>query len=154
MAKGWFRGKPAASARVETTGAPARIKFIPDRAILAADGEDVVLITAAVVDTKGRVVPNADNQIDFSVSNNARILGVGNGDPSSHEPDKAPRRRAFNGFCQLIIQVSRVAGSIQVKAQSPGLKNALLTLRAKPALIRPCVPAKEPNLKKRRALSA
>ncbi|MBK8346089.1 MAG: hypothetical protein IPL08_00095 [Saprospiraceae bacterium] len=39
-----------------------------------------------------------------------KIIGVGNGDPSSHEPDKcadgAWQRRLFNGHCQVIVQGS------------------------------------------------
>jgi beta-galactosidase len=33
------------------------------------------------------VVPVADNLVNFEISGGGRIIGVGNGDPSSHEPD-------------------------------------------------------------------
>ena len=32
------------------------------------------------------------------------IIGVGDGDPSSHEADKASQRSVFNGLAQVIVQ--------------------------------------------------
>ena len=56
-------------------------------AAINADGEDVSVITVSVTDAQGRVVPVADNHIQFDLEGPGRILGVGNGDPSCHEPD-------------------------------------------------------------------
>jgi len=42
----------------------------------------------SVVDEQGRVVPAAANPVTFKLEGPGRIIGVGNGDPSSHEPDK------------------------------------------------------------------
>lgn len=86
-AKGYRDGKLVAETKVETTGAPAAVRLIPDRAVINADGEDVSVVTVEVVDAKGRVVPVADNLIDFDLDGPGRIIGVGNGDPSCHEPD-------------------------------------------------------------------
>ena len=41
----------------------------------------------AALHAQGRVVPMAQNQINFSIEGAGRILGVGNGNPSCHEPD-------------------------------------------------------------------
>jgi beta-galactosidase len=77
----------ALTARRETTGAPARIILRPDRQKISADGEDVSLVAVEVVDSKGRIVSTAGNLITFAVTGNGRLIGVGNGDPSCHEPD-------------------------------------------------------------------
>ena len=85
--KAFKAGQLVAEDKVETTGAPAGIKLIPDRPGINADGEDVSLVTVAVTDAQGRVVPLAGNLVNFEVAGPGRILGVGNGDPSSHEAD-------------------------------------------------------------------
>jgi len=54
---------------------------------LAADGEDLALFTVSAVDAQGRVVPMAQNKINFAIEGTGQIIGVGNGDPSCHEPD-------------------------------------------------------------------
>jgi beta-galactosidase len=41
------------------------------------------------VDARGRTVPNADIAVRFRLTGPGRIIGVGNGNPSSHEADKA-----------------------------------------------------------------
>jgi beta-galactosidase len=87
-AKGFKGGRVVAEARVETTGAPAAVQLRPDRAAIDANGDDVAVVTVSVADSKGRVVPLAGNDVSFELEGPGRILGVGNGDPSSHEPDK------------------------------------------------------------------
>jgi beta-galactosidase len=86
-AKGFNDGKVVAETKVETTGEPAAIQLVPDRATIRADGEDVSVLTVAVTDAQGRVVPTAGNKINFDLDGAGKILGVGNGDPSCHEPD-------------------------------------------------------------------
>ncbi|MGA2863896.1 MAG: beta-galactosidase GalA [Verrucomicrobiota bacterium] len=86
-AKALKAGQVVAQDKVETTGPPAAIKLTPDRPAIMADGEDVSIITVAVADAQGRVVPVAGNLVNLELSGPGRILGVGNGDPSSHEPD-------------------------------------------------------------------
>jgi len=58
-----------------------------------------------------------------------RLLGVGSGDPTSHESDKMSRRRSFNGRCLAIVQASRETGAIAIKAEAAGLKSATAIVR-------------------------
>lgn len=129
-ARGSTDGTPIKATCVETTGGPYAICLEPDRTTLNADGEDIYIVNISVRDDEGRVVPVADNNIQFVVSENSVILGVGNGNPSSHESDTAHTRRAFNGWCQVIVQTSENPGSITLTATSPGLQPAQVVLRA------------------------
>jgi beta-galactosidase len=87
-AKGYdAAGNVIAETKVETTGSAASIQLKPNRPRIQADGEDVSVITVSATDAQGRSVPVADNQIQFAVTGPGKIIGVGNGDPSSHEPD-------------------------------------------------------------------
>src|SRR5262249_31788085 len=116
---------------VDTTGSPAALVLEPDRNLLVADGADVCLVTVRVVDNQGRTVPVASNTVDFTVTGAGRLLGVGNGDPSSHESDKATQRAVFNGRCLALLQASHSAGVITLKAEAAGLKWAVATVRAR-----------------------
>jgi beta-galactosidase len=86
-AKGYKAGQVIAQDQVETTGAPAKIRLMPDRSTINANGEDISIITVVVTDSADRVDPLADNLIDFDLAGPGKIIGVGNGDPSCHEPD-------------------------------------------------------------------
>jgi len=80
-------GNVIAETKVETTGDAAQIQLTPDRKTINADGEDVSVFTVSALDAQGRVVPVAQNKISFAIEGMGKILGVGNGDPSCHEPD-------------------------------------------------------------------
>ena len=129
--------------RIETTGTPASIRLAADRASIFADGEDVSVITVTAHDEQGREVPIADNLIQFDLSGAGKIIGVGNGDPSSHEADKylngKYQRRLFNGKCQVIVQAIRQAGVIELKATSVRLRAATLQIKAEASQARPSV---------------
>lgn len=88
LARGYKEGKEILTARAETTGKPAVIELTTNRTEIMANGEDVSVITVQVNDSKGRFVPTANQEITFSLDGPGRIIGVGNGDPACHEPDK------------------------------------------------------------------
>ncbi len=118
------KGKKLTSS-IETTGTPVEVVMTPYKTTMLADGKDVTVVNISVVDSEGREVPNADNMIRFSLSGNGKIIGVGNGDPSSHEPDKCAdgtwQRSLFNGKCQVIVQSGTTPDMIHFEAAAAGL---------------------------------
>lgn len=83
---------------------------------------DVSLVRAKIVDKNGFVVPSGSNNITFTTSGvENNIAGVGNGDPSCHQPDKANYRLAWNGLALCIVRGGWVEGQITVTAKSEGL---------------------------------
>ncbi len=118
-------GERKMTKRMETTGPPAEVVLSPYKTTMLADGRDATVINISVVDREGREVPDADDLIKFHITGDAKIIGVGNGDPSSHEPDKcadgAWQRRLFNGKCQVIIQAGKKVDKIHFEATATGL---------------------------------
>ena len=140
-------GKVIAETKVETTGDATQIQLTPDRKTINADGEDVVVFTVSALDTQGRVVPVAQNKINFAIEGAGKIVGVGNGDPASHEPDTfageaAPQwsRSLFNGLAQIIVQSTRDAGEIKLTATADSLAPATAVEQTLPCTPLPSVP--------------
>ena len=109
-----------ASHTVETAGGAAKVVAYVDvpsnetgtGSMLVLDGQDAGMVSAAIVDASGNVVPSATNNITFSiVSGPGRIIGVGNGNPSCHEPNKVPWRSAYHGLARVIVQVTMDAST-------------------------------------------
>ncbi|MCC4620374.1 DUF4982 domain-containing protein [Xanthomonas cassavae CFBP 4642] len=138
-ARGYRGGTLVLSQRRETVGKPAAIRLSCDRDALRADAEDVAVVKVEIVDAQGRMAPSADNQVQFALRGPARLIGLGNGDPASHENDKGNSRRAFNGLCMALLQTTRAAGALVVEARAPGLPPARLALRSEQARTRPSV---------------
>jgi beta-galactosidase len=88
IARGYQKGKEVLTQKTETTGAPASLLLSADKTILNANRQDVAVLTVAVTDTKGRLVPDAQNEVIFTISGPGKIIGIGNGDPSSHEKER------------------------------------------------------------------
>lgn len=111
------------TATVETTGEPYRLVIVPAKTTLVPDGKDADVFNIIAEDKQGREVPDANDLLHFTVTGKARIIGVGNGNPSSHEPDKYPgggwQRHLFNGKCQVIVQ-SDLAGTGEVSFSAAG----------------------------------
>jgi len=141
-AKGIRNGKTI-NDKVETTGESYALSLSSDVKTIKANGEDLSIITVTAIDEKGREVPTADDHVKFQISGNGKIIGVGNGNPVSHEADKFVIgnyfRSLFNGKCQLIIQSDRVPGDIKITATSERLKKAELIISSEVAPCRPYV---------------
>ncbi len=105
-----------ASHTVETAGPPAKVQTridVPSETTgtgskLVLDGQDAGMISAVIVDANGAVVPSSSANVTFRiVSGPGRIIGVGNGDPSCHEPNQVPWRSAYHGLARAIVQVTQ-----------------------------------------------
>ena len=127
-ARAFTDGKLSLTQHRVTSGPAARLTVVADRMRLRADGHDVALLTVEAIDAHGIAVPTASDRISFTIKGAARLIGVGNGDPSSHEPDKSASRKLFNGKCLAIVQSSKAPGEVEVSAASEGLQSASTTI--------------------------
>ncbi|MEP7165312.1 MAG: beta-galactosidase GalA [Ferruginibacter sp.] len=111
--------------KVETTGKAVEVIVSPYKTTMIADGIDATVINISVLDRQGREIPDAANLMKFSVTGDAKIIGVGNGDPSSHEQDKyndsVAQRHLFNGKCQVILQAGATKSVIHFEAKADSL---------------------------------
>ena len=115
-------GRAVAEKQFATAGPPHAVRLTADRQALAADGRDLVHVTAEIVDAAGNTVPHADHRVHFRVSGPGRIIGVDNGDPVDHDPVQADSRRAFFGLCLAIVQSAGRPGTIRVVATADALR--------------------------------
>ncbi|SHL80928.1 beta-galactosidase GalA [Flavobacterium saccharophilum] len=82
---GFKNGKKVLTEVQKTTGNPEKIKLSVDKENLP--NSSVVVVTAEITDKKGLHVPTANDELTFSIKG-GKILGVGNGNPTSLESDK------------------------------------------------------------------
>jgi beta-galactosidase len=153
-ARGYKDGKQVLTARRETTGPAAKLALTADRQEISADGEDVAMFAVEVQDTQGRYVPIADNEVSFRVSGQGKTIGVGNGDPTSHESDRGSSRKAFSGLSMALVESTKAAGTITVEASSPGLTPASVTISSRAVKLRPQAAVWERGSRRARASRA
>ena len=123
-------GTPVDIVYVRTAGQPAGIRLDYDGRRLKADGEDLAYVTVSIVDGAGNLCPLADAPVSFEVTGPGSFRACANGDPTCTEPFQGPSMHAFNGKLTAIVRADDAApGKIYLRASSPGLAPATLTIR-------------------------
>ncbi|MFM2362380.1 MAG: hypothetical protein RLZZ316_1282, partial [Bacteroidota bacterium] len=123
-------GKIVLIKEIKTAGPAARIELIADKQMLAAAGKDMVFVTARIVDKDGNLLPDADNEISFSVLGNAIIAGTDNGYQADTLSLQIKKRKAWKGLLVAGIKIGSKKGNITLTANSPGLGKAVILLNA------------------------
>jgi beta-galactosidase len=123
-------GKVVLETEIKTAGNPSKLKLTADRSNIKADGNDLSFVTVDILDEKGTLAPNANNEINFSLKGDGKIVGVSSGDPVSHESFKGNKHTALAGKCLVIIQSSKKTGRLELTAKANGLKEAAIVITA------------------------
>lgn len=135
-ATGYKNGKKATTAKVETSGAPAKINAAADRQMIKADNHDVAVVNITLSDSKKRFVPDGCVTLDLTVDGPVRILGVGNGDPAWQDAERPAdpmsrtfKVKTFNGMAQVILQAAgNEAATATLAVSSEGLQPATVSV--------------------------
>ncbi len=140
-AHGWKDGKLLRTEERETTGPAVALRLDAERKQIDADGEDIAILTVSAVDSQGRSVPTANLLVDFKVTGEGALIGVGNGDSNCLESDKKPQRSLYSGLAQVIVQSTKTAGAMQIEAavnvRHEHIAPATLTIATKKTPLRP-----------------
>ena len=114
---------------VETTGEEAKLDASADREEIAADGADLAYITVDITDKDGNIVPDADNNVKFTVEGDGKLVGIDNGKQDDHQSYQDNNRDAFSGSLVAIVQSTKNAGEFTVTASAEGLESAAVTVK-------------------------
>jgi beta-galactosidase len=124
-------GHLAAQEVVRTAKQWAKIELTVDHPSLASGRRDVVLVAVRALDADGTLVPSASDEVTFAVKGPARIIGVDNGDPESHESYAGTTRALFSGMAEAVLQSTDEEGTVTVTASVPGLPGAEIALASR-----------------------
>lgn len=113
---------------VSTTGNPASIRLTADKTTLNADAQDASSIKVEIIDSQGRVVPEANNKIEFSIVGEGEIIGTDNGNPTDLTMMQSKVRNAFNGLALAVVRSTLKSGNVKLTARSAGLSDTEIIL--------------------------
>ncbi|MBO9582767.1 MAG: DUF4982 domain-containing protein [Flavobacterium sp.] len=121
-------GKVVLEKEIKTAGNPSQLKLTADRSTIKADKNDLSFVTVDILDANGILAPNANNEINFSLNGNGKIVGVCSGDPVSHESYKGTKHTALAGKCLVIVQSGDKSGRLELTANANGLKSSTIVI--------------------------
>ncbi len=122
--------KEVESTVMKTADKPAKIKVMADRKTLSANGQDLSFVTIELTDAIGNIQPNAENRLTFKVNGAGVIAGVDNANLKDTDPYVASTRKAWHGRALVVIKSTHTAGDIKLTVSSPGLTDAVTTIKA------------------------
>ena len=124
-------GKVIARHALETTSKPAKIIAEPDNAEWKADGMDLQHVKLTVVDGKGRRVYNYNDELQFSVTGDASIVAVTNGDISTDEITTQQHIRLWQGQAVVILRSGCQPSKVTLTTKPKTFKDIVTKLETK-----------------------
>lgn len=123
-------GTEGETVTLSTAGEVQNIVLTPDRTVLQSDGQDLCYVTVELTDAEGRRCPNAENELTFSLKGAGEIIAVDNALLKDTTPYTSLTRKAWKGRAMVVIKTHKNGGKITLRATSPGLKDANVTVKS------------------------
>ena len=127
----YTNGKVVARHKIETAGKAVRLIATPEDNTWQADGTDLMHVRIQAVDSKGRRVPMAQDELHFAVEGDASIVAVSSGDHNSDELNVTDHRRLCNGSALVILRAGLSPSRILLRTSADGYKNVTTKLETR-----------------------
>ena len=124
-------GKAIDSVVLVTPGKPFGIRLTADRKKISANHNDLAFITAEVVDEQGRLVPDTNIPVNFTIEGSGEIAATASANPNDMQSFQKPEHKMFRGKCLVIVRPKGAAGKIKLKATSGLLKGGQVMIDTK-----------------------
>jgi beta-galactosidase len=116
---------------LRTVGAPVALRLTSDVKELTTGRDDLAYVLVEIIDSRGRVVPDAVFQVTFEVTGAGELAAVGNGNPHNVDSFRQPRRHTWHGKALAILRPAKRPGRVTLTAKARGLRPATRTLRVR-----------------------
>ncbi|WP_026664718.1 glycoside hydrolase family 2 TIM barrel-domain containing protein [Butyrivibrio sp. FC2001] len=127
-------GKEVSRDILRTTGTPAKVRLIPEKKQMKANGHDVAYVGIEIVDSEGNVIPDAEITLKAEVkldstdgqgkdaSGCACLAGFGSGNPITEDNYTDGETVTFRGRATAILRAGYEQGKAQLKIFAEGLE--------------------------------
>jgi beta-galactosidase len=128
---GYKDGLPVDTVSLRTSGDPSQIRLIADRDTIDANRNDLSYVTVEILDKDGKRIPDAVIQLEFIISGDGEIAGVGNANPKDMKSFQSKVSSTFRGRCLVILRPTGEMGKIILTAKSKNLLEGNIQINIK-----------------------
>lgn len=125
-----FRGSIVlARQKLETTGAPARVRVTAEK-VRAGRGRDRVSFFAIeVLDAGGRLVPDAAVKLRLKITGPAELIGFGSASPLAVGSFQSSEAQTYQGRALVILRGTGAVGAVGVEVGGETIAPGMATIR-------------------------
>jgi beta-galactosidase len=102
-----------------------------DKQSIAANGKDVLHVTAQLTDKKGNPVKTTEQMLKFNIDGEYRLLGIDNGNVKNVSPYQSKEIMTYQGRCMLMLQSTEKTSVLNISAETSELQSNKLTINIK-----------------------
>ncbi|MDW7690826.1 glycoside hydrolase family 2 TIM barrel-domain containing protein [Flammeovirgaceae bacterium SG7u.111] len=128
---GYNGGEKATEYSLNTNGKVAKIILNTSKSTLNADGYEVAVVTAELLDENGILVTDADQEIAFDITGEINNIGVDNGWERYVGSHKSTTIKTHQGKAIVILQATKKQGTVSISATSEGASSEALSILVK-----------------------
>ena len=107
--------------RLITSGEPAKIKLIPEKLSMNADGHDLIYVNIEVVDKDNNLVTDADISLKTEANGNAELVGFGSANPITEEDYTDDNCMTYKGRAMAILRSGYEKGEVRLSVSADKL---------------------------------
>lgn len=108
---------------IQTSGKAKQIQLKTERESITMNRNDLAYVEVNITDENGLLVMDDDQIIRFSVEGDAKLIAVGNGNPTEMKSFQADSCRTFQGKCIAIVRPLGREGYLNFTAKSKSLES-------------------------------
>lgn len=126
-------GAEVSKTTLETTGAPAALSLHAEKTALQADGKQLAFVRVEILDSEGRLVPNAEVKLHAEVlsdpeADGAYLAGFGSDNPITEENYTSGTCTSYHGRALAILRAGYAPGKTTLKVRAEGSGESSVTL--------------------------
>ena len=107
--------------RLITSGEPAKIKLIPEKLSMNADGHDLIYVNIEVVDKDNNLVTDAEISLKAEANGNAELVGFGSANPITEEDYTDDNCMTYKGRAMAILRSGYEKGEVRLSVSADKL---------------------------------
>ncbi len=114
-----------------TSGKADKIKLVPEKTVMNADGHDLIYTCIELTDKDGRLVPDAEVDLHAELSGCGKLAGFGSANPITEDDYTDGDTVSFRGRAMAIIRSGYKPGKISLKISAKGFEDSVVELEIK-----------------------
>lgn len=111
-----------------TSGRPVRLKVTTDREVLHLANRELAFLEIEALDEHGHEVPLFNDEIQIAIAGDGVVVATDNGNQTDLTLFQSLKRKAYNGKLLVVVKGTKAGGTVEVKASSGQLEDAIVKL--------------------------